>query len=213
MLLLVHVLVPQPVSFSKKLYIPSSKTKPGYQNVKAMADSIKRFSHSNKTLAGIAFSSYLDHQLIPYWIGTPWDFNGTTETPRQGYIACGYFVTTLLRDAGVKLNRVKLAQLASEQMIRSLTTRIEHYSSTNFASFIQAVKSKGEGISIVGLDNHTGFLYYNGKELYFIHSSYVGTASVAREIASENAILQYSKYRVVGYISHDPRFIQRWLSN
>jgi hypothetical protein len=75
------------------------------------------------------------------------------------------------------------------------------------------VKAKGIGLSIIGLDNHTGFLYYDGKELYFIHSSYVGTAAVAKEIAANNDILKNSRYKVVGFISQDKQFMQRWLSN
>src|SRR6476660_4877291 len=30
-------------------------------------------------------------EIFPSWYGTPWDFNGTTEVPQQGKIACGYF--------------------------------------------------------------------------------------------------------------------------
>src|SRR5687768_5227389 len=30
--------------------------------------------------------------VLPAWYGTGWDFNGTSEVPQQGKIACGYFV-------------------------------------------------------------------------------------------------------------------------
>src|SRR5262245_48861455 len=40
------------------------------------------------------------NDLFPFWYGTDWDFSGVTETPNQGKIACGYFVSTLLRDVG-----------------------------------------------------------------------------------------------------------------
>src|SRR6188474_3208784 len=43
--------------------------------------------------------------LFTCWLGTPWDFYGTTQTPGKGKIACGYFVTTLLRDMGASVNR------------------------------------------------------------------------------------------------------------
>ena len=52
------------------------------------------------------------NDLLPAWYGTPWDFNGTSEVPQQGKIACGYFVSTILRDAGWKVERVRLAQQA-----------------------------------------------------------------------------------------------------
>ena len=61
-------------------------------------------------------------EIFPSWYGTAWDFNGTTEMPQQGKIACGYFVSTVLRDAGWKVQRTRLAQQASENIILSLTT-------------------------------------------------------------------------------------------
>lgn len=183
-----------------------------YEKAIHSIDSLKQSCRTSKQDPGILFARYIDQQLIPFWIGTPWDFNGTTQIPGKGYIACGYFVTTVLRDAGVNLNRVKLAQQASETMIKSLTKMVEHYPNCSFAEFIQKIKAKGVGLSIIGLDNHTGFLYYDGKELYFIHSSYVGTGRVAKEVASSNAILQYSNYKVVGFISRDKAFIKRWLA-
>ncbi|WP_230679026.1 hypothetical protein, partial [Streptococcus pneumoniae] len=88
-------------------------------------------------------------QLTPYWIGTPWDYNGITQIPNRGYIACGYLVTTILRDAGVQINRVKMAQCASEQMISSLTTKKENYSKVSFTDFIAKVNSHGAGLSII----------------------------------------------------------------
>src|SRR6187455_2399459 len=45
------------------------------------------------------FTSAVVETIIPGWIGTAWNFNGTSEKPQQGSIACGYFVTTILRDA------------------------------------------------------------------------------------------------------------------
>jgi hypothetical protein len=76
-----------------------------YEDVKTSVQ-----SQNKKDLAYI-----IDKKLLPYWLGTTWNFNGTTQVPGEGSIACGYFVTTLLRDAGVKLERVKLAQMASEK--------------------------------------------------------------------------------------------------
>lgn len=61
-----------------------------------------------------------DQNLFPIWSGTPWNFYGTTETPQEGHIACGYFVSTLMRDAGFDVERVKLAQQASEYIVKTL---------------------------------------------------------------------------------------------
>ncbi len=161
--------------------------------------------------SGEAFATYIDKEIVPFWLGTPWDYNGITQTPGKGKIACGYFVTTVLRDAGVKINRVKMAQCASETMINSLTKKKVNYSANSFTAFIEKVKAKGKGLSVIGLDNHTGFLYNDGKELWFIHSSVAGTGKVVKEKARSSGVLYYSKYKVVGFISQDANFIKRWL--
>jgi hypothetical protein len=189
----------------------STESKIPYTTLISKADSIKQSCRTKPIeQSGIIFSKFIAEQIVPYWIGTPWDYNGVTQKPNDGFIACGYLVTTILRDAGMKINRVKMAQCASEQMINSLTTKKENYSRFSFSSFIARVKLMGIGISIIGLDNHTGFLYNDGTELYFIHSSFVGDGKVAKEIASENGILQSSKYKVVGFISKDENFIKKW---
>ena len=55
-------------------------------------------------------TSFLLDEVINHWYETKWSFEGHTETPKQGTIACGYFVSTTLRDVGFNLNRYKLAQ-------------------------------------------------------------------------------------------------------
>ncbi len=183
-----------------------------YRKSLQKTDSLKSICRTKNTeQAGVIFSSFIDEHIFPYWIGTPWDYNGVTQVPNEGYIACGYFVTTVLRDAGVHINRVKQAQCASEQMINSLTSIKENYSGLPYNDFIKKVKSKGTGLSIIGLDNHTGFLYFDGSELYFIHSSYAGEGKVAKEIAGKNTILQNSNYKVVGFISKDENFLKKWM--
>lgn len=64
------------------------------------------------------------NEYFNYWKGTAWSFNGTTKEPKKGKIACGYFVTTVLQDAGFDIQRVKWAQVASETMIKAMTKDI-----------------------------------------------------------------------------------------
>jgi len=159
------------------------------------------------------FTKAVTETIIPKWIGTAWDFNGITQTPQQGSIACGYFVTTVLRDAGVNIARVKLAQCASEQMITTLVQPkyIQRFSNIALQNFIEAIKQLGYGLYIVGLDNHTGFIYNDGKEIYFIHSTFVGTRNVQKEKASTSWVLQKSKYKVLGKISTDEVVLNKWM--
>ena len=151
--------------------------------------------------------------LFPSWYGTRWDFNGTTETPQQGKIACGYFVSTVLRDAGLKVERARLAQQASENIILSLTgdTYVRRFRRVEIRDFVDVVKQWGPGIYVVGLDIHVGFIVNTGSEVYFIHSSYVEPYMVVKEEASESRILAASNYRVLGKISADDSLIEKWL--
>jgi hypothetical protein len=60
---------------------------------------------------------------------------------------------------------------------------------------------KEAGLYIVGLDCHTGFLYNDGNEVYFIHASYATPKIVIKEKAKESGILIASKYRVIGKVN------------
>jgi hypothetical protein len=133
--------------------------------------------------------------------------------PQQGKIACGYFVSTVLRDAGWKVQRVRLAQQASENIILSLTTDpyVRRFRRVAISDFVTAVENWGAGIYVVGLDIHTGFIVNTGSEVYFIHSSYAEPYVVISEKASESKILAASQYRVLGKITADDLFLEKWL--
>lgn len=166
----------------------------------------------NKEKKQRLFTQIMADSILPYWLGTPWGFYGTTETPLQGQIACGYFVTTTLRDAGLPLQRTKLAQCASEQMIRTLVqpAYIQRFSHVPLADFVANIKKQGYGLYLIGLDSHTGFLYHDGREVYFIHASYIGQKVVTKELAASSAILQASQYKITGKISADEVALDKW---
>lgn len=152
--------------------------------------------------------------LFSYWRGTPWDYNGTTEIPRQGAIACGYFVTTLLRDIGFKLERNRLAQQASENIIKSLTTRkyIRRFSNTPIDKFSKAVHKQGEGLYLVGLDTHIGFWVVQENTSTFLHASFSKWGGVKKENPIESKVIINSKYRIVGKILQE-KMIINWLTD
>jgi len=161
------------------------------------------------------FTTAITETIAPSWVGTPWDFNGITEKPQQGKIACGYFVTTVLRDGGLNLARIKLAQCAAEPMILELIQPkyVQRFSNIAMANFIQSIQQQGYGLYIVGLDNHVGFIYNDGNEIYFIHSSAVGTRDVQKEKASASWVLSQSKYKVLGKLSADENVLTRWINS
>jgi hypothetical protein len=172
-----------------------------------------KWAHMAKADKEKAFTKAVAETILPQWTGTPWNFYGTTETPGRGTIACGYFVTTTLRDAGLSLARVKLAQCASEQMICTLVQPkyIRRYSNVPMDDFIAAIKKEGYGLYITGLDSHTGFVYNDGAEVYFIHANYRGSRAVTKETAASSAVLASSRYKVTGKISADEKVLEQWV--
>ena len=155
----------------------------------------------------------LDSTIFPAWEGTPWAFYGTSWEPRRGSIACGYFVTTTLHDAGLRLQRTVLAKQTSETLIKNLTAEayITRYRGLSRAEFVRQVRALGPGLYVLGLDFHAAFLRVRDDEtVQMVHSTYLGPGTVVREPAETSAALP-SKYRVLGKVSADPVFLRHWL--
>ncbi len=149
-------------------------------------------------------------EILPRWLGTTWAFHGTTQVPGQGEIACGYLVSTVLRDAGLPVKRVALARQASENIIRSLTTRgtIWRFRNQKVSKVIDQVRAAGEGIYLIGLDYHVGFLVHRGRKVEMCHASVLG----AGETVCEDALLaeaMVSGYHVLGKL-FDDALLRRW---
>lgn len=163
--------------------------------------------------AGKVLAGSVGDEVFPHWIGTKWDFNGTTQTPGEGRIACGYFVSTVLRDVGFKVERVRLAQQAAERIIKSLTSEqhIRRFRNVSLAAFVAAVRSWGPGLYVVGLDYHVGFILDTSKHVLFVHSTSASPGAVVAEPAGDSSVLAASKYRVIGRISADDTLLAKWL--
>ncbi len=149
------------------------------------------------------------HDLLPAWEGTPWAMNGTTEVPGQGAVACGYFVATVLRDAGLPVQRISLAQRGAEDIIRTLTdeSTIRRY----WGATVDTVLGDhtDDGVYVVGLDWHVGLLVVTRGEATFCHASRSQQKRVLCEAAATTSSLR-SRYTVVGELSQTT--IDAWLS-
>lgn len=156
----------------------------------------------------------LDQTVFPAWESTPWSFYGQTWAPRQGSVACGYFVTTALFDTGLRLQRSLLARQGSERLIKNLVAEqnISRYRRMNQVKFVQQVRALGPGLYLVGLDFHVAFLRVNeGGAVQMVHSSWIQPRPrVVREAADSSPALA-SKYRVVGKLSADDTLLKAWL--
>ncbi len=154
------------------------------------------------------------NRVLPAWYGTPWAFEGNTTEPQNGSIACGYFVTTALRDAGFNLPRIKWAQLPSETMIKNMADKnnIRRYSHVQVSRVEEEIRKSGEGLYIAGLDIHVGFVVNTGNSIMFVHSNYYEPAEgvMAQTLNSVNPFRD-SKYRVIGKILSD-EMVRRWIT-
>lgn len=150
--------------------------------------------------------------LFPAWTGTTWDFNGTSQVPGEGKIACGYFVTTLLSHAGFDVRRAKLAQQASEIIVKTLADddQIWRFRKGDAKRVLEKVHALGDGLYVVGLDNHAGFLLETaGNPTRFCHASYVEPAIAHCEPAASASAFE-SNYHVVGRVTGDAT-LARWI--
>jgi hypothetical protein len=153
-------------------------------------------------------------KMMHCWLGTPWDFHGTSETPGVGKIACGYFISTILRDAGFRVERFRLAQQASQNIIATFLPSEEMLITTgeSYPDFLDQTISRGPGIHIVGLDNHVAFLVIPASGgPRFIHSSGGAPKCVVDESRENAQALQDSSYRVIGNLTQNDEVIHRWL--
>jgi len=151
--------------------------------------------------------------MMKCWLGTPWDFNGTAAGPGQGKIACGYFVATVLRDAGFRVDRYKLAQQASEHILQTFIDRKSFHLSAGqpYEAFVSSVRSVEPGICLVGLDTHVGFLVNAPESFHMIHSSGSQPWCVVDEGPDDAGVLKRSSYRLVGNLTADKALIRKWL--
>ncbi len=163
--------------------------------------------------AGIYLDSAVSEGLFPYWKGTAWDFNGHTNVPNQGEIACGYLVSTLLKHAGFNINRYKMAQQSSLNEINTLITPSKPtLLGTEYAEVLEKLGNYENGLYILGLSSHVGFIRIIEKKIYFLHSTYLTPTAVVNELAEDSEAFKYSSVYYIGSISGNNQLIKKWLA-
>ena len=150
------------------------------------------------------FFTYINCDTPDYWIGTKWDFNGTTSEPKSGTIACGYFVTTVLQDFGIPLKRYYLAQQAAAVIVSKLTQKSSIKTCSTIQQLEKYVMNRNQNeVYIVGLDFHVGFIIREDNNLYFLHSNYINREGVIKEKMATSKALNASKSFTIGSLSQN----------
>lgn len=156
-----------------RLDLKRKSLKPNFYNNKA-----SRLKSAKKSIETV-----LADQIFPMWMGTDWDFNGTTTKPREGSIACGYFVTTTLNQCGFEFNRNKLAQQAASYIISSFCKEenIKRIGHNNTKALMRYLNQQEDRIFLCGLDNHIGYIVKYDDEWYAVHASGLSPYAVVKE--------------------------------
>jgi hypothetical protein len=151
--------------------------------------------------------------ILPYWNETEWDFNGTTHLPTQGVIACGYFVATILQHAGIELERIKMGQASSTNLVKALCEKssIQTFQNKDFEGFWKHLQKTPDGLYIIGLDKHAGLIAKKEGKITFIHSRMPRLAGVIFENAQKSLTLQRSKVHVIGNVLANNDLVKKWL--
>lgn len=180
-----------------------------FQTAYETADSAGKIAIINE--ARLYVFNMIKGEIFEAWYGTPWDFDGTTTIPGKGKIACGYFVTTVIRDAGFQIPRVQWAQQASENIILNMTKDVKRFRNRPVEDVMNYIDQKGDGLYIVGLDLHVGFIYKSGNTIQFVHSNYYNpdVGVMSQDLNSYNP-LSNSSYRVIGKILGDEMMVN-WI--
>ncbi|MCH2044184.1 MAG: hypothetical protein MK212_08565 [Saprospiraceae bacterium] len=194
-----------------------SITSQDYETVKRQIAKERSLLSSKKIdldSVGRLFKTSLVNKIIPFWEGTTWSFEGHTSKPKEGEIACGYFVSTTLKHIGVNVNRYKLAQQGPFNEAKSLAIKsaVKEFSEDSTQENIAAIKSYlKEGIHFIGFDqNHVGFILKEEGELYLIHSNYMGTSAVEIEKIEESEVFSSFSLFFITELSTNESLLNAW---
>jgi len=163
------------------------------------------------------FTNLLTEQIIPHWLGTPWSFEGHTSVPGSGEIACGYFVSTTLKDMGFNLDRYKFAQQLPIHEAKTLALgnpllEINNNSTDERIAILRDTLK--EGIYFLGFDqNHVGYIQKKNKDLFVIHSNFIGGEGVVIERIEDSQVFSYYTRIYIADISRNKSLLSKWMRN
>jgi len=119
-----------------------------------------------------------------------------------------------MRDAGFDINRIRVAQQPSQNIIKTFVDHKANYEvkvGTPYPNYVDHLIANYEGIQIVGLDTHVAFVVIQNGELRYIHASAGPDKCVVDENKDSATSLRHSNYRVISNISRNADVIKRWI--
>ena len=168
-----------------------------------------------------AVLGFIDDVVFTAWAGTPWGLgpHSTATRPHQPgkVVGCSYFVTSVLQNAGLELsNRYHFAQAPALHIQRSLApdaSDMLRVASVPAAVLRRRIAARGDGLFVIGLHNHVGFVRVRDGEVRVVHASYTDAQVVVDEPLLTAKVIHAS--RRAGYfvsrLFHDDRLVDHWL--
>jgi hypothetical protein len=160
-------------------------------------------------------------QIFPAWMGMPSGGGpqATASRPHEPgmYISCSYFLTAALQNAGLVLeSRARFAQAPAAWIERALLPpggQIHRYGNLSGVELEQRLVGLGEGLYVVGLNIHVGFIVVRDGHAWFVHSSYTPPGTVVNEpvVESEAIALSRRKGYWISPLFQDDRIVEMWL--
>ncbi len=160
-------------------------------------------------------SSSIYDSLAPYWLGTKFSKTGNTKYPGIGLVSPEHFVIQLFLDAGLQVKVDPEFNPKPIDLVEILLfdRNIFHYDNISMISFLQELNQKGDGLYLLALDSHIGFVSLQGGQRKFLHASPTNPFCVVKEDLENSKIIAQSKNRTLGSISGSSELIKVWLSN
>lgn len=163
----------------------------------------------------------LDREVFPAWMGTPWGMgpDSLATEPHQPHhrVGCSAFVVAALEDIGLRFARrtefVRAPALYIQQSLAPASRDLHRYSNIAPDLFAEKVRSLGDGLYLIGLRNHIGFIRVAGGRAEMIHAGASGSKTVQREplaIAPSVIASRPSGYFVTPVLADD-RLVDYWL--
>jgi len=159
--------------------------------------------------------------VFPAWMGMPSGGGpqATASLPHAPgmYISCSYFLTAALQNAGLVLeSRARFAQAPAAWIERALLPpggQIHRWGNLPPDELERRLLALGDGLYVVGLDIHVGFIVVRDGHARFVHSSYTPPGTVVNEPVVESMAIALSRRK--GYwvcpLFQDDRLVEMWL--
>ncbi|MBN2340467.1 MAG: hypothetical protein JXX29_12545 [Deltaproteobacteria bacterium] len=193
-----------------------------YRNARSVAERGAVHREAEKYIAGV-FYNY----IAPAWLGMPWTMavidDGLKPDARIPYekgkgISCSWFVVSALENMGVKFGNPRgFAGTIAVHLQQSLSPQKKDLKRFFHVSPDQLKKKFikwGDGLYIIGLNCHVGFVHVQGNIVTFIHADYTNPMQVVMEPIEVSEAIELSEEAgyVVSALFKDDRLIHHWLT-